>query len=811
MKTILLLFTIIMLMTQLNRATTYTWTGNSSTNWATNNNWSPSTGYPSSTSDIAQFNSGATITVNLTASYVTGQLVLSNNTNVTLTGSSSTRTLTVGNSSAGGDDLNINAGSTLTISTNVDITMASSSTGNIAGTLIVNSSRTFDTDNTSVLTTVTGTIRNAGTVSGTAARLNFASGSKYQHNYTTSAGNIPTATWSDGSTCELIGYTSATNFNGNTTISQSFYNFVYNCTSQGAVEVSAASNLTTVRGNLTITSTGTGSFWLSRTTVVSTNISGNLQITNGTLGFATTGTGGAVTVSGNFTMDAGTLTMSAGTGNSTLNIAGNFSQNGGTITETSTGYGTIVFNSSSDQTFSAGGTISNTINFTVNKTGGNLILNSNLQIDGTATLALTQGNINLNNRTLTLGTSASSRGTLSWTSGFMVGAGNFTRWFSSSSAVTLGNVAGLFPMGDGSNNRNVWFGGTASSSGTISVQHSNQTGYTDITAFTDGSISINRRHNMNWTLTTANGFNDGNAELRIQGTGIPGITVVADLRMIRASDAVGTSSNGTGTASNPQVNRTGLSGAQLNNTFYFGSNSSLNPLATALLEAIVFLEGPYNTSTDEMTTSLNSFGYIQTESPYSEDLRTATVPSNVTDWVLVQLRSTANGTAVASRSAFLHKDGRIVADDGTTNRVDLTASAGNYYIVVKHRNHLAVMSSAAVTFSGSPSVTTYDFTTGSDKYYGTDGAKELEPGVWGMWAGDVNGDGILKYSDIDNDRLEILIRLGYIQTSTTTGYYNEDINMDGEVRYSDIDNDRLIILENLNYIQTSTRSTQVPN
>ena len=72
------------------------------------------------------------------------------------------------------------------------------------------------------------------------------------------------------------------------------------------------------------------------------------------------------------------------------------------------------------------------------------------------------------------------------------------------------------------------------------------------------------------------------------------------------------------------------------------------------------------------------------------------VPSDVVDWVLVQLRTTENGPVVASHSALLNKDGRIVADDGTTSTIRLTADPGQYFIVVKHRNHLSVMSSTKV-------------------------------------------------------------------------------------------------------------------
>ena len=70
-------------------------------------------------------------------------------------------------------------------------------------------------------------------------------------------------------------------------------------------------------------------------------------------------------------MSSGTLIMSDGTAVAdvgTLNVKGNFSHTGGTITETSTnlGNGAINFNGTTMQTYTSGGTVSNTINFTVN-------------------------------------------------------------------------------------------------------------------------------------------------------------------------------------------------------------------------------------------------------------------------------------------------------------------------------------------------------------------------------------------------------------------------------------------------------------
>jgi len=158
-----------------------------------------------------------------------------------------------------------------------------------------------------------------------------------------------------------------------------------------------------------------------------------------------------------------------------------------------------------------------------------------------------------------------------------------------------------------------------------------------------------------------------------------------------------------------------------NTTIDLGSYEYRN---IVLLQTKIFLEGPYNSTSHQMDANLGS--NVPKTSPYSEDPRTVnSIPADVVDWVLVQLRTTANGTAVTSHSAFINKDGRIVADDGTTGEIKLNTAEGNYYIVIKHRNHLAIMSANAVALNSTTS-TLYDFTTGSDKYYGTGGSKQLE-------------------------------------------------------------------------------------
>ncbi len=191
----------------------------------------------------------------------------------------------------------------------------------------------------------------------------------------------------------------------------------------------------------------------------------------------------------------------------------------------------------------------------------------------------------------------------------------------------------------------------------------------------------------------------------------------------------------------------------------------------------VFLHGPYSTTTHSMTTALNP-AYIPLTSPYSWDPRTiGAIPADVTDWVLLQLRSSTTGATIAARSLFLHKDGYLVADNGTTTEHTISSLEGvkDYYLVIRHRNHLAVMSQSGVTLNTTSPPATYDFTTALNKHYGGD-ARLLEAGVYGMYAGDANGNGMVQTTDKNVDwRTDV----------GKTGYYGADMNLNSMVQTTD--------------------------
>lgn len=113
----------------------------------------------------------------------------------------------------------------------------------------------------------------------------------------------------------------------------------------------------------------------------------------------------------------------------------------------------------------------------------------------------------------------------------------------------------------------------------------------------------------------------------------------------------------------------------------------------------VLLEGPYSTLSANMSTSLKTAGLIPLAQPYSAAPWSYTgtesvtsIPANVVDWVLVELRTgTASSTKVASRAGFVLNSGLITDLDGSSTLGFNTVASGNYYLVVKHRDRKSVV------------------------------------------------------------------------------------------------------------------------
>ncbi|MBN2102516.1 right-handed parallel beta-helix repeat-containing protein [bacterium] len=114
------------------------------------------------------------------------------------------------------------------------------------------------------------------------------------------------------------------------------------------------------------------------------------------------------------------------------------------------------------------------------------------------------------------------------------------------------------------------------------------------------------------------------------------------------------------------------------------------------LQIKTFLEGPYNAGT--MDTGLQTDGHLPLQSPY-DDTEVSAIPENVVDWVQVELRTHADESGDNyTKSVFLRNDGMVIDLDGS-DTISVEAPEGDYFIVVKHRNHLSVMSDDPVNLN----------------------------------------------------------------------------------------------------------------
>lgn len=216
----------------------------------------------------------------------------------------------------------------------------------------------------------------------------------------------------------------------------------------------------------------------------------------------------------------------------------------------------------------------------------------------------------------------------------------------------------------------------------------------------------------------------------------------------------------------------------------------INNVTSSELEIKVFLEGPFNGIS--MNTDLNSNPELVTGLPLTQPYNTTpwnyagtesvtTIPANVVDWILVELRDALDAASatpdksISTQAAFLLNDGSVVGLDGLSNLQFSNTASQLLFLIIWHRNHLSILSNNAVVFSGG--VYTYDFTNNLTKAYGGATAhKEIGTDVWGMMAGDSNADG-----EVSNpDKNEI-----WTSQAGHSGYNTGDFNLNRKVNNQD--------------------------
>jgi hypothetical protein len=248
----------------------------------------------------------------------------------------------------------------------------------------------------------------------------------------------------------------------------------------------------------------------------------------------------------------------------------------------------------------------------------------------------------------------------------------------------------------------------------------------------------------------------------------------------------------------------------------------------------VYLQGAYNASTGWMGDNLRSQGLIPLTEPYTGmtgfthvggggETTTNTVLSvtgndAIVDWVFVELRSASDPlVVVATRAALIQRDGDIVDTDGVSPVKFSGYAYDDYYVAIKHRNHLGLRSAGVLKLTATTTVV--DFTSNLSAVLAPpsgatyDALATVTAGVYGLWGGNTNGDKSVKmtgFSPANNDYLKLLNTLGSSTAIQSAVYSNQDLNMDGTVKmtgFSPANNDYLKLL---NILGAATNSILQP-
>ena len=305
---------------------TKTWNGGNGS-WADATKWSPAV-IPVA-GDIIVFSDGNAAIITNVPSITLKRITVTGNTTITLQ-AAAPKILTLDNVNAA-TELGINAGSSLTMGSDVDITLDNNSTATIAGVLTISTSRIYTTDKGSSETTVTGTIDNKGLIvaKSNGNSLSFASGGSYIHSQ--NGGIVPAANWNNNSNCIITGVVNTMPTTAG--FRQDFGNFTWNSPGQNT-PLSFDRDLENIDGNFTIISTGTGNIRLTNTGNFNTRVRGNYIQTGGTLVLNQTSGNGIMTIDGNFNMSGGVLAKNSSPSSSSTLIFSNAGAGFHTFTKT---------------------------------------------------------------------------------------------------------------------------------------------------------------------------------------------------------------------------------------------------------------------------------------------------------------------------------------------------------------------------------------------------------------------------------------------------------------------------------------------
>jgi len=207
------------------------------------------------------------------------------------------------------------------------------------------------------------------------------------------------------------------------------------------------------------------------------------------------------------------------------------------------------------------------------------------------------------------------------------------------------------------------------------------------------------------------------------------------------------------------------------------------------VQARVVLEGAYNSATVSMNTQLLDNNLLPLSQPYNTApwhyagaetfIAYDNIPANSVDWVLVELRAADNDMqTIDCKAALLRNDGVLIHLDGTEGVPMCNVIAGeDYYVIVRHRNHIAIMSNTPINLPNSSMLNLLN----PDNVRGNTTQLKVvstTPLVHAMLAGDYNADGantVADFNRFNSDKMQ----------GTVHVYSSGDGNLNGHITTND--------------------------
>jgi len=263
---------------------------------------------------------------------------------------------------------------------------------------------------------------------------------------------------------------------------------------------------------------------------------------------------GNTDINGDLTINTPSVLDAVSGSNYSINLAGDWINLGGTFNEQQ---GNVILDGSSDQNITGAETFYD-LTFS---NSSDLYLNNNTVVSNT--LSMSGGNILAQGNTLTVGTGIASPGSLSYTSGAVVG--QYEKWITGSGPY-------LFPVGTATDYlpANLTFTSLVNGS-VISEFISGDPGSTGLPLSESGYSITDQFTEGYWSLTAANSFSSSDYDVQLTATGFTSYSIESETRVIKRTSGGSWVLDGThAAASSPDVYRNGLTGGISTSGSHFG-------------------------------------------------------------------------------------------------------------------------------------------------------------------------------------------------------------------------------------------------